>query len=69
MSLFRLTPPYMLLLMLYVPTVKYWADGPFWPQNGFEINECRDTWWRNMLYINNVYLDNSQVHSVLNTKM
>ncbi|XP_045202094.2 nose resistant to fluoxetine protein 6-like [Mercenaria mercenaria] len=51
----RLTPPYMLLLMLYVPTYKYWGDGPAWPQNGIERNECEDTWWKNILYINNVY--------------
>lgn len=50
----RLTPPYMLLLMLYVPTAKYWADGPFWPQQGFDVDECKDTWWTNLLYINNL---------------
>ncbi|XP_045202111.2 nose resistant to fluoxetine protein 6-like [Mercenaria mercenaria] len=50
----RLTPPYMLLLMLYVPTFKYWADGPFWPQTGVDVDECKDTWWTNLLYINNI---------------
>ncbi|XP_060590858.1 O-acyltransferase like protein-like isoform X2 [Ruditapes philippinarum] len=51
----RLTPPYMLLLMLYVPTFKYWASGPLWPQKGIDVNECEDSWWTNMLYINNLY--------------
>ncbi|XP_053380236.1 nose resistant to fluoxetine protein 6-like [Mercenaria mercenaria] len=50
----RLTPPYMLLLMLYVPTFKYWADGPFWPQIGVDVDECNDAWWTNLLYINNL---------------
>ncbi|KAL3870249.1 hypothetical protein ACJMK2_038326 [Sinanodonta woodiana] len=49
----RLTPPYMLLMMVYVPTIKYWSDGPFWPKDGFEINYCKDTWWKNLIYINN----------------
>ncbi|XP_053380233.1 nose resistant to fluoxetine protein 6-like [Mercenaria mercenaria] len=57
----RLTPPYMLLLMLYVPTFKYWAYGPFWPQTGLDVNECKDTWWTNLLYINNVYKADKQV--------
>ncbi|KAK3607208.1 hypothetical protein CHS0354_031705 [Potamilus streckersoni] len=49
----RLTPPYMLLMMVYIPTIKYWSDGPFWPKDGFEIDYCKDSWWRNLLYINN----------------
>ncbi|XP_053380232.1 nose resistant to fluoxetine protein 6-like [Mercenaria mercenaria] len=56
----RLTPPYMLLLMLYVPTMKYWGDGPFWPQKGVDVDECKDTWWTNLLYINNVYKSDKQ---------
>ncbi|KAL4219668.1 hypothetical protein ACF0H5_022240 [Mactra antiquata] len=50
----RLTPPYMLLLMLYVPTFKYWGDGPVWPQKGIEVDECKDSWWTNLLYVNNL---------------
>ncbi|KAL3870231.1 hypothetical protein ACJMK2_038308 [Sinanodonta woodiana] len=53
----RLTPPYMLLMMVYVPTVKYWSDGPLWPKDGFEYNYCKDTWWINLLYINNIVED------------
>lgn len=51
----RLTPPYMLFIMLYVPTMKYWTTGPLWPQStGFEVDECKDTWWKNILYVNNI---------------
>ncbi|KAL3870228.1 hypothetical protein ACJMK2_038305 [Sinanodonta woodiana] len=49
----RLTPPYMLLMMVYIPTSKYWSDGPFWPKDGFEVDYCKDSWWTNLLYINN----------------
>ncbi|XP_060562019.1 O-acyltransferase like protein-like [Ruditapes philippinarum] len=56
----RLTPPYMLLLMLYVPTFKYWSSGPVWPQQGIDVDECKDTWWTNLLYINNIYKSDRQ---------
>ncbi|KAL4219628.1 hypothetical protein ACF0H5_022200 [Mactra antiquata] len=51
----RLTPPYMLVLMFYVPLIKYWGEGPLWPQQGVDIDECKDTWWRNLLYVNNMF--------------
>ncbi|XP_052787971.1 nose resistant to fluoxetine protein 6-like [Mya arenaria] len=50
----RLTPPYMLFLMFYIPLIKHWGNGPLWPQQGVEINDCKDTWWTNLLYINNL---------------
>ncbi|XP_052790475.1 nose resistant to fluoxetine protein 6-like isoform X1 [Mya arenaria] len=50
----RLTPPYMLFLMFYIPLVKHWGNGPIWPQQGIEINDCKDTWWTNLLYVNNL---------------
>ncbi|WAR31990.1 NRF6-like protein [Mya arenaria] len=50
----RLTPPYMLILMFYIPLIKHWGNGPLWPQQGIEVNDCKDTWWTNILYINNL---------------
>ncbi|XP_071097623.1 nose resistant to fluoxetine protein 6-like [Haliotis cracherodii] len=50
----RLTPPYMLLLMVYVPLFPYITNGPLWPQQGVEINQCRNSWWTNLLYVNNL---------------
>lgn len=50
---FRLTPPYMLILCVYIGLWKYVGGGPFWPKEGFEIDDCRRTWWSNLLYINN----------------
>lgn len=50
----RLTPPYMLLMMVYVPLFRYMFEGPKWLQNGFEQNFCSDTWWTNLLYVNNL---------------
>ncbi|XP_033732240.1 nose resistant to fluoxetine protein 6-like [Pecten maximus] len=50
----RLTPPYMLLMMVYVPLFRYMFEGPKWMQGGTEKDFCSDTWWTNLLYINNL---------------
>ncbi|XP_064616908.1 nose resistant to fluoxetine protein 6-like [Liolophura sinensis] len=50
----RLTPPLMLIMWVYVPLFKYLGSGPFWPRDGTEINYCQSTWWTNMLYVNNL---------------
>ncbi|XP_060075442.1 nose resistant to fluoxetine protein 6-like [Ylistrum balloti] len=51
----RLTPAYMLVLMVNACLSRYWGDGPFWPKDGFERNYCEDSWWKNLLYINNFF--------------
>ncbi|XP_050398153.1 nose resistant to fluoxetine protein 6 [Patella vulgata] len=56
----RLTPVYMMVLMIDVCLLRYIGDGPLWPQKGFELNECRDTWWTNLLYINNLVKNDHQ---------
>ncbi|XP_055343249.1 LOW QUALITY PROTEIN: nose resistant to fluoxetine protein 6-like [Paramacrobiotus metropolitanus] len=53
----RLTPPYMLLLGLYVSLYAYTGAGPWWPFSGPEVDACRNTWYANFFYINNVYKD------------
>ncbi|XP_076114771.1 nose resistant to fluoxetine protein 6-like [Mytilus galloprovincialis] len=49
----RLTPPYMLIMGIYIAVFPYIGNGPFWPKDGFEKNYCKNTWWWNLLYINN----------------
>ena len=58
----RLTPPYMLWIMVYVTTFKYWNSGPLWSQTGVEQNDCQDTWWKNILYINNIVEPDNMVY-------
>ncbi|XP_050389477.1 nose resistant to fluoxetine protein 6 isoform X2 [Patella vulgata] len=53
----RLTPPYMFLMLLYVPLFPYFTNGPSWPQKGVEINQC-EGWWTNLLYVNNIVKTN-----------
>ncbi|XP_033763775.1 nose resistant to fluoxetine protein 6-like [Pecten maximus] len=49
----RLTPPYMLVMMVDIALFRYLGDGPMWSPDGIETNFCKDTWWTNPLYINN----------------
>nr|XP_022320071.1 nose resistant to fluoxetine protein 6-like [Crassostrea virginica] len=51
----RLTPVYMILVMISICLSRYFGDGPLFPENGFEENYCKDTWWKNLLYINNLF--------------
>ncbi|XP_067662821.1 nose resistant to fluoxetine protein 6-like [Haliotis asinina] len=50
----RLTPVYMMMLMFYTCLFHYLGDGPIWPQTGVQKQQCRDNWWTNLLYINNL---------------
>ncbi|CAF0932692.1 unnamed protein product [Brachionus calyciflorus] len=52
--IWRLTPPYMLVLMVSALLSKYLGKGPMYPKDGFEINKCQNSWWTNLLYINNL---------------
>lgn len=54
---FRLTPPYMLFMMVYVCLGIYMYNGPQWSQTTPLMNgaKCMDYWWRNLLYINNFF--------------
>ena len=49
----RLTPALMLSLLVEVAFFKYFGDGPQWPYAGIEYDECKKSWWWNLLYINN----------------
>ncbi|EYB93025.1 hypothetical protein Y032_0187g1123 [Ancylostoma ceylanicum] len=59
----RLTPPMMLFIGFYVVILPF-TDGPYSAAltdylGTIEDNvrRCQDNWWRNMLYINNFYLE------------
>jgi len=50
----RLTPIYMMCLAIWAGTMPYWYDGPLWKQEGYEKNYCKESWWANLLYIQNL---------------
>lgn len=67
---FRLTPAYMLLMMISICLSRYFGDGPLWPDQGMEVNYCKDTWWKNLLYINNLFNEQSvNSFSILSAKI
>ena len=58
----RLTPIYMLVLGTHTALFQYWGSGPIWPSyTGMEPN-CKDYWWRNLLYINNLFSNSEMVN-------
>ncbi|XP_071139275.1 nose resistant to fluoxetine protein 6-like isoform X1 [Mytilus edulis] len=55
----RLTPPYMLVIMVSVSLFHYTGTGPNWPTGGIDKG-CEKGWWYNLLYINNFVEDNKK---------
>ncbi|KAL5012239.1 hypothetical protein ScPMuIL_010790 [Solemya velum] len=51
----RLTPVYMLLMLIYISLWPYVGDGPVWTRLSPEPDQCRNSWWKGMLYINNFF--------------
>jgi len=44
----------MMMVLISATLTKYLGSGPFFPPNGFELDECRQSWWTNLLYVNNL---------------
>jgi hypothetical protein len=57
----RLTPLYMIVLLFSAFVSRNLGNGPFYPNDGFEIEMCRDTWWTNLIYLNNFINPNKMV--------
>ena len=53
----RLTPLYAAMILLSVAFWPYAGEGPMWPDPYQLMQSCRDYWWRNLLYINNLVGD------------
>jgi hypothetical protein len=43
----------MIIIMFSAVLTKYLGNGPFFPNEGFEKDECKNTWWTNLLFVNN----------------
>lgn len=51
----------MLILGVATCLFRYFGDGPLWPYEGVEPNDC-SAWWTNLLYVNNFFqMDNKCV--------
>ncbi|ETN61640.1 hypothetical protein AND_006691 [Anopheles darlingi] len=50
----RLTPAYLAIITIYATWLPRLGDGPLWQERmALEQQRCQDSWWRNLLYINN----------------
>ena len=52
---------YMLVLGTHVSLFVYWGSGPVWPSKQGIEPFCKDSWWTNLLYINNLVKTKEQV--------
>ncbi|XP_005104253.1 nose resistant to fluoxetine protein 6-like [Aplysia californica] len=50
---FRLTPLMIILAVFFITTYPSWTSGPWWASQSEHAMECHDTWWRDLLYVNN----------------
>ncbi|XP_033761556.1 uncharacterized protein LOC117343323 [Pecten maximus] len=54
LRILRLTPVYMLVLLIYATLTIHMANGPLMPVELESMQYCKDNWWTNLLYINNL---------------
>ncbi|KAL3994535.1 Acyltransferase family protein [Acanthocheilonema viteae] len=55
----RLTPIYLMIMILDITLLTHFSDGPFW--RPIEANYCRKSWWTNLIYMNNFLLQDIEV--------
>ncbi|KAJ8310945.1 hypothetical protein KUTeg_011505 [Tegillarca granosa] len=50
----RITPVYMMVMVIFSCLYHYIGNGPLWPEVIHVGDKCKTTWWHNLLYINNI---------------
>ena len=50
---FRLTPAYGLIMLVLSTLLLHLGSGPLWNFMYVESQKCQESWWTNILYINN----------------
>lgn len=50
----KMTPPYMLTMVIFVYLYMYLGHGPLWPNRLDAADKCQTGWWKHLLYVNNV---------------
>lgn len=49
----RIIPAYAVAMLIYWKIGVYFGNGPLWYQYVNRANQCTDTWWKNMLFMDN----------------
>ena len=67
-----LTPVYMILIGFFAVLFAYLGDGPLWvytdPTHAL-CDSCKDNWWINLLYVNNIVPADRQVSCVFHSRV
>ena len=50
----RLTPPYMLIIGFWTTLFQFTGEGANWAPLNLASGKCNETWWTNLLYVNNI---------------
>lgn len=62
---FRLTPAYAFSILLMVSLYRFMGSGPYFDQVSQQLYEqCKDTWWAQLVYIGNMYPPGNYVKCV-----
>jgi len=61
----RLVPTYFIAILLYWKLAVHLGDGPLWYQFVGRAQQCGDSWWKNILFLDNV-LNSSSHHYCFN---
>lgn len=59
----RLSPPYFICLLISIHLSPYFGQGPLYPQDGYEYDRCRTSWYWNILYVNNLVNTENMVNN------
>nr|KAI8730046.1 nose resistant to fluoxetine protein 6-like; partial [Biomphalaria glabrata] len=51
----RLTPTYMLTLLVILGLLRFMGSGALWPTVALDQHSCEANWWTNLLYVNNFF--------------
>lgn len=61
----RLSPPYFICILISANLSPYFGLGPLYPQDGFEYERCQNSWYWNILYINNLVKTKTMVNLLI----
>ncbi len=54
----------MIILIFNANLSRYIGNGPFFPNDGYEVDSCKTNWWQNLLYINNFFNFDTSVNNL-----
>jgi hypothetical protein len=56
---YRIWPSYAIAILIYWKISIYFGDGPLWSFYKGSVNPCETRWWKNLLFIDNLFNDDA----------